>query len=312
MAMAIDIDEFAEACARSAIEERVLPEYVVAVAKVRSDISEGANAKGAGPFGLSQAQWDSAIQDKRLSDFKSGDIKDWDMQVPVFAVMTSVAEDALRQKTGQDINMIELYNAQFPDDQITSADLDAALKAIEPAVTKALTKIGAEFAAMTDSNAPLPASGFGPGPFPAKAALVMKQLLKDFAEFNKVHAAAILGNIFVESAGFTAFHEKGLPFEKGGIGWCQWTGRPGRRQDFEKFCDAEKLDIRTDEASYKFMVHEMRNTPERAVVTPLSQMTDLDDATEFFMRKYERPGAPALAQRQKGAKTALDAFDAGG
>jgi hypothetical protein len=154
--------------------------------------------------------------------------------------------------------------------------------------------------------------GFGPGPFKVKAPLVMKQLLKDFPEFNKVHAAAILGNIFVESAGFTAFHEKGLPFEKGGIGWCQWTGRPGRRQDFEKFCDTEKLEIRSDEASYKFMVHEMRSTPEKAVVKPLSLMTDLNEATEFFMKKYERPGAPHLAQRQNGAKIALDAFDTGG
>lgn len=305
MAMEID-DDFAEACSRSAIEDRVLPEYVVAVAKVRSGISEA-------PFGLGQTQWDDAIKDKRLSDFKSGDIKFADMQVPVFTVMTSLAEDALRQKTGKDINMIELYNAQFPDDKkTTSTDFDAALKAIEPAVTKALKKIGAEFAAMTDSSAALPAGAFGSGPFKAKAPLVMKQLLKDFPEFNKVHAAAILGNIFVESAGFTAFHEKGLPFEKGGIGWCQWTGRPGRRQDFETFCNKEKLDIRSDEASYKFMVHEMRNTSEKAVVKPLSLMTDLDDATEFFMKKYERPGAPALAQRRNGAKTALDAFNAAG
>jgi hypothetical protein len=309
--MAIDIDEFAAACARSAIEERVLPEYVVAVAKVRSDISEGNNANGAGPFGLGQTQWDNAIKDERLSDFQSGDIKDWDMQVPVFAVMTSLVEDALRKKSAQDINMIELYNAQFPDDKTTtSAELDAALKAIEPAVTKALKKIGAEFATMTDSNAPLPKSGFGPGPFPVKAPLVMKQLLKDFTEFNKVHAAAILGNIFVESAGFTAFHEKGLPFEKGGIGWCQWTA--SRRKDFEKFCGTEKLDIRSDEASYKFLVHEMKNTPESNVVKPLSQTADLNKATELFMTVYERPGAPALSQRQKGAKTALDAFDAGG
>ena len=64
--------------------------------------------------------------------------------------MTSVAEDALRQKASEDINMIELYNAQFPDDKTTtSAELNKALEAVEPAVTKVLKKIGAEFAAMT-------------------------------------------------------------------------------------------------------------------------------------------------------------------
>lgn len=164
--------------------------------------------------------------------------------------------------------------------------------------------------ATTDPTKPLTSTEFGSGPFNVKAPLVMKQLLKDFPEFKPLHAAAILGNIFVESAGFTAFHEKGQPAEKGGIGWCQWTGRPGRRQDFEQFCSAEKLDIRSDEASYKFLVHEMRGS-EKGVVKPLSQTTDLDDATELFMTRYERPGQQALAQRQKGAKTALDAFNAG-
>jgi hypothetical protein len=149
---------------------------------------------------------------------------------------------------------------------------------------------------------------FGSGPFKVKAPLIMKQLLKDFPEFNKVHAAAILGNIFVESAGLTVFHEIGQPADKGGIGWCQWTA--SRRKDFENFCSTEKLEIKSDEASYKFLVHEMRG-PEKGVVKPLSQTRDLDDATELFMTKYERPGAPALAQRQKGAKIALDAFDAG-
>jgi Phage tail lysozyme len=158
-----------------------------------------------------------------------------------------------------------------------------------------------------------PAAGggdFGSGPFKVKAPLVMKQLLKDFPEFNKVHVAAILGNIGVESAGFTAFHEFGQPEDKGGIGWCQWTGRPGRRQDFEKFCSDQNLNIRSDEASYKFLAHEMRGT-EKGVVKPLSQMTDLAEATKFFMTKFERPGKKAEDERVKFAKTALDAFDAG-
>ncbi len=163
----------------------------------------------------------------------------------------------------------------------------------------------------TDSSAPLSSTAFGAGPFKVKAPLVMKQLLKDFPEFNAMQAAAILGNIGHESAGFTAFHEIGLPFEKGGIGWCQWTGRPGRRQDFETFCSQKNLDIRTDEASYKFLAHEMRETSEKKVVKPLSETTNLKDATDLFMRIYERPGVKAPEKRLELAKTALDAFNAG-
>jgi hypothetical protein len=163
----------------------------------------------------------------------------------------------------------------------------------------------------TETNTPLSSTAFGSGPFKVKAVLVIKQLLKDFPEFNPMQAAAILGNIGHESAGFTAFHEIGLPFEKGGIGWCQWTGRPGRRQDFETFCSQKNLDIRTDEASYKFLVHEMRQTSEKKVVKPLSETTDLKDATDLFMRVYERPGVKAPEKRLELARIALDAFNAG-
>src|SRR3954447_88141 len=144
--MAIDPDEFAEFVVRRAALRRVWPEYLAAVARVRSDISDTETPKGFGPFGLRQERWDAEIKDPELSQIAAmeavlpGQIKRWRQQVTVFAVMTGKAQAALVLKSGKDFSFIELYNAQWPDEQITSADLDKALKAVEPSITNALAK----------------------------------------------------------------------------------------------------------------------------------------------------------------------------
>ena len=144
--------------------------------------------------------------------------------------------------------------------------------------------------------------------FKEKAPGVMADLMKDF-DFTKVQAAGILGNIGVESGGFTLFHEVGQPAEKGGVGWVQWTGKPGRRADFEAFCAKEGLDPKSDEANYGFIKHEMQNTSERKVVSRLKLQNTIDGAVETFMKVYERPGVPALPKRIEFARIALSAFD---
>jgi len=139
---------------------RVFPEYLAAVAQLRSGLSDSKNAKGVGPFGLTQDRRDAAIKDPRIAEFHSADIDNPTMQVSVFAVMTSNTQAALLEKPG-DFSFEEIYKAQFPDENVSSDDFDKALVAVEPLITAALKKLKMEVDIETDSTVDV--SGNGPG-----------------------------------------------------------------------------------------------------------------------------------------------------
>lgn len=120
--------------------------------------------------------------------------------------------------------------------------------------------------------------------------------------------AGMFGNFGVETGGFK--HDQELrpmvPGSKGGRGWAQWTGygKSGRRGPFEAWCKANGLKPATDEASYGYVVHELRGS-EVGALTALRRCTTVDGATESFMRRYERPGIPHLPQRKAYGREAL-------
>jgi zinc D-Ala-D-Ala carboxypeptidase len=306
-------DEFIDSCVGRAVGLGVWPEYVLAVAQARSGMKDLSGGSERGPFGLTKEQWNANLKDPNgVEDFEPELIEDWRMHCQLFPGMVSRDQDALHSKLGRNFSMAELYCAQWPaiTPEKATGDLTVSLIIVAPMVKAALEKLHKQQPVITDPAQPMTGTEFGPGPFKDKAPRVMTQLLKDFPKFNAVQAAAVLGNIGHESAGFTAFHQIGLPFEKGGIGWCQWTN-PGRRDDFEAFCSKNKLDIKSDEASYRFLVHEMKETAERKVVESLSETMGLKEATDLFMKVYERPGEEAPEKRLQLAQTALDAFNAG-
>ena len=130
-------DTFADVVLAKAALRRVLPEYLAAVAKIRSGISDGPAATGVGPFGIIQADWDAALADPDLSadPFK---ITRWRDQVSVFAIMTSKAQAALALKLKRNFSMEELYAEQFPNDSVNP--LAQALQDIAPIITGALNR----------------------------------------------------------------------------------------------------------------------------------------------------------------------------
>lgn len=123
---------------------------------------------------------------------------------------------------------------------------------------------------------------------------------------NRVQACGIFGNLGTETGGFTALQEK-VPVirgSRGGYGWMQWTGP--RRRKYEAWCTKNNLDPAADEANYKYLVYETK-TDEAASLAALKQTTTLDQATEVFMSKNLRPGAPNLQSRKDWAKKAFEA-----
>lgn len=107
--------------------------------------------------------------------------------------------------------------------------------------------------------------------------------------YSKAAAAAIVGNIMHESDQFTADIEYGTGI---GRGWLQWSF--GRRDSFEKWAQANNLDVKSDSANYGFLLHELdghsgNHWTGGGSTSDFKKMDNYEEATKYFMEKYERP-----------------------
>jgi len=125
--MMIDPATFAKQCLSKAIGFEVLAHYLIAVAKLRSKISDDAQGNLIGPYQLTQAEWDHNRQDSDFAvDYDSTDINNWRAQCTVFALMTRRNQDNQSKTLGRNASPVELYLAQWPDTD--SATLGLALQ----------------------------------------------------------------------------------------------------------------------------------------------------------------------------------------
>lgn len=90
--------------------------------------------------------------------------------------------------------------------------------------------------------------------------------LMDAFRLTELQAAAILGNIGHECAGFTQLQEREPRGGRGGYGWAQWTGP--RRRAFEYYCQQKGVTPESDEANYGFLQQEL-STSERGAISAL-------------------------------------------
>lgn len=111
-------------------------------------------------------------------------------------------------------------------------------------------------------------------------------------------AAGVLSNLWAES------HVRGIneanptvPGSRGGFGWAQWTGL--RRVDFEAYAAQHKLDPASDDASYGFLVQELRDKyPDLLKQMQAGNISARQAASIFF--QYESGGAPGLEMHRLG------------
>jgi len=106
--------------------------------------------------------------------------------------------------------------------------------------------------------------------------------------YTKAAAAALAGNAMHESAGFTADIEIGGT----GRGWLQWTG--SRRETFENYATENGYDFTSDEANYGYMMYELAGNAGNhwtngGSTQQFREITDLDEATSYFMNNWLRP-----------------------
>jgi hypothetical protein len=147
--------------------------------------------------------------------------------------------------------------------------------------------------------------------FEQLAVKYITDLISDFG-LEDFQAAGIVGNGGTESGGFTQMQEISPTAGRGGLGHFQWTGP--RRRDFEAWLARnEDKGWRPDtyEANYSMLFRELVG-PESHAIPAVKAAATLEQATEAFMLKFERPGEPHLDNRISWAKKALAAFHAAG
>lgn len=134
---------------------------------------------------------------------------------------------------------------------------------------------------------------------------LLGDLMRDF-NLTQEQAAGVVGNLAHETGGFKHMQEikPVVPGSRGGFGFAQWTGP--RRVAFEQWAAEKGLDPTSYEANYGFLQHELQNTPEGAVLGPLTQAQTADEAAKVFSNEFLRPGIPAMGSRTQLAQQFAD------
>jgi hypothetical protein len=108
--------------------------------------------------------------------------------------------------------------------------------------------------------------------------------------WDEVHAAAIVGNLQVESHDDidpTVNQEGGGP----GRGIAQWGAGSDRWTALQAYARQSHLDASSFDAQLHFVVHELQSNGSFCHTSLFRQQTSVDDATRVFMQWYERPAA---------------------
>lgn len=136
--------------------------------------------------------------------------------------------------------------------------------------------------------------------FAGMAPRVIASLQHDLG-LTKEQAAGVVGNLGVESGGFTQYAEAG---GRGpGVGWAQWTSRD-RKAGFLRYAAQHHIDPRSPEASYGYLVEEMQKPEFRKYLSALRAAKTPEEAAMITQQMYERPGIPHTERRLQMARQA--------
>ncbi len=133
-----------------------------------------------------------------------------------------------------------------------------------------------------------------------------KRIMQDLmdAGYSKVSAAAILGNLLVESSNFEKYQETDPKSGRGGFGWAQWTGV--RRDEFEAWSAKNNLKTTDYDANLGYLLYEMETAKHwgSGHKRKFLSMTDPEAAAVHFRKHFERPAINHDDRRKKEARFA--------
>jgi len=151
------------------------------------------------------------------------------------------------------------------------------------------------------------------------ARIIMNFLMKNCniggIPFNKIMAAAAVGNFMVESNGCNpgAIEFPNNP-QSGGMGICQWTGQ--RRRDGVNYLNkrfnknySEIIEFNLNE-QLALLKYELDGAYYNRALknTNFSEMSDIAEATKIFELKFEGASDPHMERRIGYAKSLINLF----
>ena len=137
------------------------------------------------------------------------------------------------------------------------------------------------------------------------------------AGMSREQAAALTGNMFVESDGFRAYEEYSPnAYGTRGAGDLQWTNAGGsnRRSNFEKYAADNGFDPKSFEANSGFLLSELQGNygnhwTNGASYQGFLNTKSVQEASNYLQNNYIRPGVPHTQRRLNAAQSYFDAFN---
>ena len=125
--------------------------------------------------------------------------------------------------------------------------------------------------------------------------------------FGDIHTAAIMGNMAIESGFDPTINEGG---GGGGFGLCQWDDRKGSLAEYAQRAGKDPSDL---DIQLQFIKYELQGSESAAAAEFFAETSNIDNATEIFCRKYERPHMPSanLEGRKQAAREILQSKGTG-
>lgn len=133
--------------------------------------------------------------------------------------------------------------------------------------------------------------------------------LKNDFGLTDIQAAAIVGNLVVETGNFSSLQEINPTVQgsRGGYGIAQWTGP--RRVAFENWAEQNNLPVESYEANYGFLKEELTNKQEGTIeaigintISRIKEIQSLEDASFLVQDYFLRPGIPHQNKREAATK----------
>jgi len=122
-------------------------------------------------------------------------------------------------------------------------------------------------------------------------------------------AAGIIGNLMIES-GPTDIDPLAVNNAEGSKGIAQWNPASGRLDSLQTFCNNANIPWESLYGQLSFIRYELEEVQEDFGFWPLMASKDVEEATEVFHDKYEKPEIGSLPRRLAEARKILDAMEA--
>lgn len=293
----IDPESFADHCVTVACLYGANAHYVMAVAKLRSQLKDDAKDGKVGPYAWTQAEWDANPDRQNAalgSVYPPNRISKWRAQVSVFTLMTVRQFTALQMKLGQNPSALQLYHAQWPDegDAIVS-DLQKACDDTRQAILDALDDHfpdPAQAASQVIDGPKLPISQQAAPPASLKTRLQRNQWIAYHAAvgggLGDIAARALVANLSGEALHKPA--DKHFDETHDARGIAQWD--PPRSEaikaHFGRYPNEMSVEDQTRAAIWEIQSNPAYRATRNALFT--SGMT-VEQMIEVLVTNYERP-----------------------